>query len=195
MKERPILFSGPMVRALLDGRKTQTRRILKVQPLDVLTPKNRSARALGQVTREWDGKRSWFCLESRDPNRGRPFTCRYGEVGDRLWVRETFSYVRGQKAPQHASEMPIHFWADGNPEDGDWTTPKASIHMPRWASRATLTITDVWIQRVQDISEKDALAEGFASREDFFTTFYDLNKRAPRTENPWVWALTFEVAA
>jgi len=78
--------------------------------------------------------------------------------GDRLWVRENFSYDRLDVDKDGI--LPPWYWADGNPEDGDWTKPKPSIHMPRWASRLTLTVTATKIERLHDISEADAKAEG-----------------------------------
>ena len=121
MKEHPILFSGDMVRALLDGRKTQTRRVVKI-PI---------------------GK------------------CSYGVSGDHLWVRETWDAVEweGEDEPK------IYYRADPAPDSYEWSRAagdkwRPSTHMPRWASRITLEITDIRVERVQDISEADAQAEG-----------------------------------
>ena len=158
MTDRPIIFSAPMIRALLDGRKTQTRRILKDGP---------------------DGE--WFV----DPNpRGDglawvapegvpsiPIRLPY-DPGDRLWCRETWSgdwFFHDTPPSERKSncldgsphdKRDIWYWADGSPEYGDWEKPRPSIHMPRWASRLTLVVTDVRVQRVQEISEDDAEAEG-----------------------------------
>ncbi|WP_103173731.1 hypothetical protein [Paracoccus sp. SY] len=142
MADRPILFSGPMVRAILDGRKTQTRRVLK--PVRGLT--------LGD-------------LQDEGEREGNTIHCARHQVqepsfapGDRLWVRETFSYECLDV--DRDGILPPWYWADGNPSSGDFTRPKPSIHMPRWASRLTLIVTDVRVQRLQDISEADAVAEG-----------------------------------
>ena len=119
-KDRPILFSGPMVRALLAGMKSQTRR-LATSPL------------------------------------------RKCEPGDRLWVRETFSgphWLAGLPPRDWPYTSPIWHWADGTPDDGDWTKPKPGMHMPRWACRLTLRVTEVRFQRLHDITEEDAEAEG-----------------------------------
>ena len=129
MKERPILFSGPMVRAILDGRKTQTRR--------PYNPKAGFPREDGEVT----------------PTTADAWTdygpCPIGQPGDRLWVRETWT--------QNTSGV-IWYRADGHSiANGLW---RPSIHMPRWASRITLEITRVWVERVQDITEEEAKAEG-----------------------------------
>ena len=92
MKEHPILFSGPMVRAILEGRKTQTRRVLNFQPADVLPMRGQYAGNL------------WVCLDKREEkiedNRGHVFRCRYGNPGDRLWVRETFEFERWDDEPK-----------------------------------------------------------------------------------------------
>lgn len=143
MTDRPILFSGAMVRALLDGRKTQTRRVLKDQ--SVFAGKE-------EIVRRWP----------RQKGLG------YGETGDRLWVREawlTESRAYDDLAPSEmGGEETVIFEADAA-----WSLNKtvgrlrAGMHMPRWASRVTLTITDVRVQRLQDISEEDAVAEGVVS--------------------------------
>lgn len=193
MADRPIIFSGPMVRALLAGRKTQTRRILKPQPP------------------EW-----------------RPGEMRW-RVGDRLWVREHWSGLHafqstkpnerhsfvGDGYPYLREE--IWYWADGAPDAGDWEHPRPSLHMPRYASRLTLTVTDIRVQRVQDISGDDARAEGIYwsgifegwtsgvgvdESVDFHQRlpvrcFEKLWRRINGNEawdtNPWIAALTFAV--
>ena len=210
MTDRPILFSGPMVRALLEGRKAQTRRVLKPQPL---------------ADGYYDGQIDCTFVPARD---ARDTACfRFGasavgggairtEIyqppyaqGDRLWVREGFSGPYGcRNLPPRdwPNAGPIWHWADGNPEHGNWTRPKPGIHMPRWASRLTLTVTDVRVQRLQDISEDDARAEGVepymptcpdddTPAADAFMDLWDsLNAhRAPWNSNPWVVALTFTV--
>lgn len=164
MKERPIHFSAPMIRAILDGRKTQARRIVKQKHLPFLE------NILGNFL---DGK--W---------NQRPLP--YGKTGDRLWVRETFK--------QHG--MAISYKADGtwitdfqhassiNPHEN--ITWKPSIHMPRSASRILLEITGVRVERLQDISEEDAIAEGVTpqmlfnfgySAEDHIETFNAVQSR------------------
>ncbi|WDZ97932.1 hypothetical protein Herbaro_09180 [Herbaspirillum sp. WKF16] len=161
MRERPILFSAPMVRALLAGEKTQTRRIVKPQPLDDF-PRRGSVDFDGFLPYEdvaqWSAEAAGggaFKTEVQE--------CPHGTVGDRLWVREAFSgpyHQHGQPPSTWNQSSPIWHWADGNPDAGDWTPPKPSIHMPRWASRILLEITGVRVERLQDISEQDALAEG-----------------------------------
>jgi len=132
-RQLPIMFSGAMVRAILAGRKTQTRRILKPQPT-------------GDINK-------W--LHDHSPARW--------NIGDHLWVRERFSgeWPDDTKPPgQWGRGSPIWYWADGDPDDGDWTRPKPSIHIPRWASRITLLVEAVRVDRVQDISEAGSEAEG-----------------------------------
>jgi hypothetical protein len=153
MTERPILFSAPMVRALLDGRKTQTRRAIKPQP-----DWDRPEPCCSTTSEGWQGpidRATW--AESADPEMDFR-RCPYGGPGDALWVRECFSYetldVDGN------GFLPPWYWADGNPTSGDFTRPKPSIHMPRWASRLTLQVADVRVERLNDISEADAVAEG-----------------------------------
>jgi len=211
-KERPILFSAPMVRALLEGRKTQTRRIVKPQPRHVQTLRN------GVVEASNDGGFD---------NDVQILRCPYGEPGDRLWVKETHALL------YQKSDCPvIAYRADDSarvvftPPEGNFTLAgqageaastwraenirwRPSIHMPRWASRLTLEITDVRVQRVEAISDEDAFAEGIQSyvdhggargttdataRATFLHLFYDINKRAKRGTNPWVWVIAFKVA-
>jgi len=160
MRERPILFSSPMVRALLAGTKTQTRRIMKPQPEEM---------AMGNWKWHPRGKPMLECMWHETANGVLPHHCPYGLRGDRLWVRESFSKHTRNTDPHYLpadypdEAMGCWYWADGNPEYGDWTKPKPSIHMPRWASRITLEITGVRVQRLQGISEEDAKAEGLTA--------------------------------
>ena len=206
MKERPILFSGEMVRAILDGRKTQTRRVVKgIKPNE----------SIGRVGDVWE-------VASHIPGvDGEPqyhLNCPYGAVGDRLWVREAWSGLHafrdtppserksfvGDGVPYLHDE--VWYWADGDPEFGDWEPPRPSIHMPRWGSRIDLEITEVRVERLQDISEEDAKAEGCNSYpetdtyggsdagDEFRSLWNSIN--ADRgfcwDANPWVWVVSFE---
>lgn len=135
MKDIPILFSGPMVRANLAGTKTQTRRAWRDQPP--------AGVRIGYVPNE-----------TRTP---------YGHAGDRLWQREAFSGLheyRDLPPSEWPVGSPIWYWADGDPPDGDWTKPKPSMFMPRWACRQLLLVKQIRVERLQDISEEDAIAEG-----------------------------------
>lgn len=165
MKERPILFSAPMVRAILAGTKTQTRRVCKPAQshalsavVEVPDPQER-----GQV---YGG--SHFGDEEGDVR----FASPYGQPGDRLWVRETWLNLQGTGIERVTGDPSRYAYAADTPSGshGDecrknyglkW---RPSIHMPRWASRITLEITSVRVERLQNISEADARAEGIVSR-------------------------------
>jgi len=157
IKERPILFSAPMVRAILEGRKTVTRRPVKVQP--------RSRADIGSY-----GKGQPFI---RNPDvRKRNTECPIGKPGDRLYVRETCfinDYREAGVPVDERASCEIHYRADGIPDfegEEELIRWRPSIHMPRWASRILLEITDVRVERLQDISEEQAQAEGC-----FFTDY------------------------
>lgn len=152
--DKPIIFSAPMIRALLDGRKTQTRRILKPQPDHLQVYEWRGKVIHDSEYRHWCwkghvGADNWDDITTQL----RPFLP-YA-IGDRLWVKETFtSYGRAKDKSLYG----VDFEGFNKPErEWDWSS---SRFMPRWASRLTLTVTDVRVQRLQDISEADALAEG-----------------------------------
>ena len=198
MKERPILFSAPMVRALLAGTKTQTRRIIKPQHLAFF---NQDAAAM---LSDWNE---------------RPLP--YGQTGDRLWVREAWGlhaygddtdWLKGGCTAMDLDDHVIAYRADWGPlQDGCHWRP--SIHMPRAASRITLEITSVRVERLQEISIEDAKAEGAWGPDDsivqkvadyFGTDIFSANPRkafqmlwesinGPDSwaANPWVWAIEF----
>jgi hypothetical protein len=198
VKERPILFSGLMVRALLAGKKTQTRRIVKPQPVPF-------------VAHDEPGPFVWFDRQFRGlQQQGRvreaelaqliaPL-CPYGAPGDRLWVRETW-----KPWPNTAGAELRGPNGDGAIYKATWDKSgghhwKPSIHMPRWASRLTLEITGVRVERVQDISEADAEAEGASERfvaanhRNAFECLWNLiNAERGHTweTNPWVWVVEF----
>lgn len=180
MKERPILFNGPMVRAILEGRKTQTRRVVKVQP----PSDDYKFSTLMSTTgpKKEIGKHRWVKEEGlliRDHSEC--FTNPYGKPGDRLWVRET--WIEGYYHNPDADDGPVvevvyradneskmcaapsyefaDDWMRQFSEDGPYDPQyHPSIFMPRWASRITLEVTGVRVERVQNISEDDAIAEG-----------------------------------
>ena len=210
MSDRPILFSAPMVRALLDGRKTQTRRVLK-RPTWAQT-EGWPERIMDE--QELDGLLWWFARET-----GCLSLLPIPQPGDRLWVRESWQ-SNGLNWGKQIKDMrlgagPIHYMATDKGEwQSYWGGWKPSIHMPRWASRLTLTVTDVRVQRVQDISGTDSMAEGvechtcaamkqsacngkgcFASVCDFRNLWDSINaKRGYGWDvNPWVCAITFDV--
>ena len=156
MKERPIIFSGPMVRALLDGNKTQTRRVVKMKPHHQIE--------------ERDNGTPWPWMYDGERDADSWMACPYGQPGDRLWVREAFDFLPSG-GPDQPQACEIVYWATGsieprsaphdyNPMIYGHQKVRPSIHMPRWASRITLKITSVRVERLQDISEADAMAEG-----------------------------------
>ena len=206
-KSHPILFSGAMVRAVLDGSKTQTRRIVKPQP-----------------DKCHDGEPYWFVCGYRAwtfrPSTvsilhkgGNPIACPYGQPGDRLWVREAHyltddghSEYAVAAADEHAArehlqaveQLPADFPADVKSRH---MKLRPSIHMPRWASRITLEITDVRVERLQDISRGDAMAEGcpfpnIAKGDDprqwYEQLWGQINGPDSWAANPWVWAVSFK---
>ncbi|MBV8666766.1 MAG: hypothetical protein JO269_09805 [Burkholderiaceae bacterium] len=194
MKERPILFSAPMIRALLDGRKTQTRRVAKLTA-------NGYAKEVG-------GNRRWH-LGDHDAIKASP----YGQPGDRLWVRETFAHQPAEYEWSASTSIPLipaETWyrADfANCESYNATMPwKPSIHMPRNLSRIDLEITDVRVEHLQDISVKDACAEGvFVPEAEYaqngpsapIMAYADLwetiNGAGSWDLNPFVWVIEFKV--
>jgi hypothetical protein len=228
IKERPILFSAPMVRAILEGRKTVTRRATKVQPrID----------ASGN-----------FCVGNSNYGQdgyGKPVTkhfvnscCPYGKRGDRLWVRETFALLgnedgccidwqdnlvkgdeRGAARIYRASCPPGDYGLNQIPAKAEWKPDteameydgawRPSIHMPRWASRILLEITDVRVERLQDITYEQAAAEGVhrgplrewcasdeggACHKYPVPAFRDLWQSVGGSwdANPWVWVVEFK---
>ncbi|MEE5139121.1 hypothetical protein V2J83_26860 [Pseudomonas alliivorans] len=168
IKERPILFSAPMVRAILEGRKTVTRRACKHQPdVPVTDAIPRRDFPHGPATMDWYWRPKFGHYQS-GPSSGWDFKCPYGQPGDRLWVRETWSADSqlDEVAPREMSQgEPILYLADGASKQTGCSmiTPgksRPSIHMPRWVSRILLEITDVRVERLQAISEQQTLAEG-----------------------------------
>ena len=163
MKERPILFSGPMVRAILADRKTQTRRVVKTQPgpewNEIICGHYVPTKINKRTGEEYPGEEVFGFA---DADNG--WICPYGQPGDRLWVREKWKPT-GLMAlhPTRLSKLcgEFAYAADENQKERNrlilW---RPSIHMPRWASRITLEVTSVRVERVQEISESDAIAEG-----------------------------------
>lgn len=150
MKERPILFSGPMVRAILDGRKTQTRRIVKPDKesaafmhgaAEILEWRERNG--------EWYGLSGWNTVAN--------CVCPYGSIGDRLWVREAWASLTVNNQIDYLYRADHHTGLEKKNGDQKW---KPSIHMPRVASRLSLEIVRIRIERLRSIQEKDAIAEG-----------------------------------
>jgi hypothetical protein len=211
MTDRPIIFSGAMVLALLEGRKTMTRRLLRT-PKGLLEKFPLENAGSVRVTEE-----GWQIQAGKYNVYSRTFQPNYA-VGDRLYVRETFNWEPGTGGDPDAVCLKADnsvYGEDGERWDIDAETLMAtpiwgpSIHMPRALSRITLTVTAVKVERLQNISEEDAEAEGAEFTpymnhlneadgdyiEDFKRIWQSLNaKRAPWESNPWVVVMSFEVA-
>jgi len=198
IKERPILFSGPMVKAILEGRKTQTRRVVKPQPVN-----QKSAFGnLGELWHYYDKQESFTTGMFKH---WMPERCPYGQPGDRLWLREAL-YTDSEGAYYKADDMSIDEdlleknsnWIGNHWRDGNQSIP--SIHMPRWASRINLEITNVRVERVQEISEQDAKTEGciddfWPASVQFSELWTKINgKKYLWKSNPWVWVIVFKPA-
>jgi hypothetical protein len=200
MKERPILFNGAMVRAILEGRKTQTRRVIKVQPE---SNEFGISRVVESSKKGDEGKYFWSISDATGfKKRSSLFNSPFGNVGDRLYVREAFAIV-----PRTAYAMSDGVQQTINPDDpynaaiyrAGWerSAPRwmPSIHMPRWASRITLEITDIKVQQLLDISTYDAKAEGFTgdmAQYWFISTCRDIYGEADIDQNVWVWVIEFK---
>lgn len=200
-RERPILFSAPMVRAILDGRKTQTRRIVKPPPSGEWCPlvgdfHETVEDSSGDV---YPGPLVFGAYDDCESAR-----CPYGRPGDRLWVRETW-FSSTPKTPSR-----VRYAADDliRLEDGLFARavckpPKwrPSIHMPRWASRITLEIVAVRVERLRGISDTDAIREGIPDYPDFtgdspvhdYSALWEsINGKGSWDLNPWVWVIEFK---
>lgn len=209
MKERPILFSGAMVRAILEGRKTQTRRVVKpTQSTPKVAPLRMEPWIIdGEWQEDDNGLPCWAGFHPDYPGEAKWFTCPYGQPGDRLWVRETWSKETIDSTERIVYRADI---ANGHNFIG-W---RPSIHMPRAYSRITLEITDVRAERVQEISEADAKAEGalqefrtvvmrpdggpdyhlpLSYRAGFANLWDSINAKRGYgwDSNPWVWVIGF----
>lgn len=223
MKERGIIFNGEMVRALLDGRKTQTRRIMKVQP-------ERSGLGLRRVVESKngidDGKYFWSQSDATGlKSRSKPFSCPFGTVGDRIWVREAFRvhsratdvatlvYKASERNSWTEQTHRVPVAVCNKPATPEKWTP--SLHMPRWASRILLEITNVGVQRLQDISSGDAVREGIcqlpasgryclspgdqyfggashSAKEVYSWLWSSIYGEESWKTNPWVWVIEFK---
>jgi len=231
MKERPILFSGAMVRAILSGAKTQTRRIAPIQSLDIFEHDG------GLVT--WNVRfvaaraaLRGLHVAFATPDKARQIVaaefCPYGQPGDRLYVRESFNLGRpllncegvaddeelwiGRLPKDDPRKQPfMSAWRVGYAADGCEGKMRPSIHMPRWASRLTLEITGVRVERLNDINEADAIAEGvtavssggvtlftttgvncFQTAKDAYAALWEsINGPGSWDANPWVWVVEF----
>lgn len=242
MTERGMIFNAEMVRAILDGRKTQTRRVMKVQP---------ESNQLGLLlitdsTKHSDiGKYHWAESNATGNHvRSKLFSCPFGAVGERIWVRETWATLGNEdgcyvdwednlcKGDERSAARIYRASCEQRPGDyGLWSIPddaywkphtkehkfegawRPSIHMPRWASRITLEITDVRVERLNTISEEDARAEGIIdggclncgepepcgcanpepdATDAFAYLWQSIYGQESWNANPWVWVISFE---
>jgi len=197
VKERGMIFNGEMVRAILDGRKTQTRRIMKNQPAGDFPQTPALIRNVVGAGFQWYGHYGESGI----------FNCPFGAVGDRIWVRETWAEA-GASAPDlklyranYPEHVPTHYENVPPADEIRWTP---SIHMPRWASRLTLEITCVRVERLRDLSEDDAKSEGITPPSggvlpgwEYRINFRDLWMSIYGADNweanPWVWVIEFKV--
>lgn len=215
-KERPILMSAPMVIATLDDRKSQTRRIVSWP----IMSKSDGAKKRIFLKEDIDLVNTLLKEKHRDPIRVP--SCKYGRIGERLWVRETWEH----RSYGAIDDVELRYVADEHTEyrrvadiDRKYRTAsfnkRVSIFMPRWASRITLEITDVRVERLQDISEDDAIAEGIEAHEiqvapgnftyrnysndewcvspilSYKTLWEKINGAGSWDINPFVWAISF----
>lgn len=222
MKERPILFSAPMVRAILSGQKTMTRRVLRLPYGNAETPDAIFPDGAGSGWIAWFGPGPHTAEKTARLYPGEDgFKCPQGQPGDRLWVRETWAVADSflYDGPVDPPRMVVYmadgyvydFFAEYSPNTSDWNLnilrKKPSIFMPRWASRIILEITNVKVQRLQAISTEDCIAEGISTTLREYDAFCDLNAKFKNLwdsingktpgkswgDNPWVWAVSFKV--
>lgn len=195
MKTRPILFSPMMVRALLDGRKTQTRRMVKPQPIEY------------DGAYKWKGKYYGAIVGSEGPME---LACNYGRPGDFLWVREKWCGLK-YVDDRNTTRLDYCYYADddswSDEEVNHFTGWNPSIHMPRRACRLVLRrVGPVRAERLLDIDHADAIAEGVdptgyedgmwtAAQTAYFNLWDEINGPGAAALNPWVWVVPFEVAA
>lgn len=180
MRERPILLNGDMVRAVLNGSKTQTRRILTPHQLKMIEAAAHAGECYPLESGHQHANSQSYYRE----------WCPFGLPGDRLWVREAWARYN---IDQNSHDMAYRATTpDDWPKEGRW---RPSIHMPRWASRITLEITGVRVERLQDINAEDAAAEGITGRakmHDFGVLWSSIYGDESWQANPWVWVIEFK---
>jgi hypothetical protein len=229
MKEKPILFSTPMIQAILDGRKTQTRRIIKDQPL----PESKIGEFIIEFTKQW--KRYDLIQKiqiSSNPigyEAVKSWKCPFGKIGDILWVKEMYyaygmwiknGHTKGGKQKWKFFDTTLtgyeYHYQDNPPENILPNTKhetygwfkRLSLFMPKEACRIRLKITNIRVERLQDITEQDAIVEGIESRDgiykdylsgeyyrkplqSYLTLWESINGKGSWDKNPWVWVIEF----
>lgn len=213
--EKPIIFSPAMVEAIMSGRKTQTRRVIKPQP----PGEGYELWTLMSTTgpRKNEGKLHWVKPDQERLNfiddQYIFFTCPYGHIGDKLWVRERWAYIGDQNWQDASFDDWGNLWhyATAEQDARDQLKWKPSIHMPRRFARLILEVKDIRIEKLQDISESDAINEGIESQrgiykdyltekfyrkpyQSFETLWCKINGQKSWQSNPWVWVVEFEKA-
>ncbi|KAB8062085.1 hypothetical protein GCN74_03390 [Janthinobacterium sp. FT14W] len=207
MTEKPILFSAPMVRALLDGSKTQTRRIMKPQPVAIPSEPGKHW---------WPSNAAQSMIRIEDSFQKYPSifddACPHGGPGSQLWGRETWycDHFEVQKGPYlevpKARELLVYRADNERPYEAEQPAWRPSIHMPRWASRILLEIVSVRVERLEDCSDADARAEGTPGghgiipsynynatpSEHFMHLWESINGVGSWAANPWVWVIEFK---
>jgi hypothetical protein len=205
MKEHPILFSTEMVKAIIDGYKTMTRR---AKGLELVNQRINESWRIGETN---IAGRTWW-EAAIDSSHSHRIDSPYGQVGDRLWVRETWNSAGGIGHGKQLFTPVIRYKADGyskSCEGGNSNSPigidnkwRPSIFMPRWASRITLKITNIRVERLQDISLGDLSREGVQLKQFGFDNMYSKFEHLWNTinakrgysweSNPWVWVIEFK---
>lgn len=209
--ERPIIFNGAMSLAVIEGRKTVTRRPIKPQPGPSAADRYIDAYC-GQPKTEANPRGMSTCWTwwLDDGRKGADIgTCPFGVPGDKLWVREAWSlppsalsiYYRAGNGGRLLSSRDasdnmesVNAWVNKLSRVAGPSVWAPSIHMPRWASRTVLDVLDVRVERLQDITDEGARAEGFASRVAFIETWDAIYPSMPFHANPWVWRIEFKGA-
>jgi len=229
MKEHPIIFSATMVRAILADTKTQTRRVVKP------SPEWTEPGTAWKFSEDGHSGPGWYAYNEDYPEEGALFyRCPYGQPGDRLWVREAFRFLDSfdRDSPSRVGDLclnagyqkpwaPTQYEADGLRDNwmnvgtapGSITAGKLrpGIHMPLWASRITLEVVSVRVERLADISKDDAMAEGivlqpdggfgladsthynFSDPTDSYCSLWEaINGAGSWLSNPWVWVVEFK---
>jgi len=200
-KERPIIFGTWAIPKLQDGSKTQTRRTKGLKKINE-SPNDWVYQGNNLVDNHYYFYHRDYVEHKSGDTQMKTIKCPYGQVGDRLWVKETFCKLNNGELIYKASEVPSHYANNGTPTYAyrKWTP---SIHMPRWASRIDLEITDIRAERLQSITEGDAIAEGTDPNEPwgFFDGYLNSfgwlwdsinGKKYPWDSNPWVWVISFK---